>query len=107
METVIYRNRCYEFVDINSKMGKFYQAAFAKHAHGNGRSLMDVYERPAIAKQESWTRLNLIHDFVTVTSYTCHFFTAMATDKGINAVFVYSGRHCYLVADKTDVYGAK
>lgn len=73
METVIYRNRCYEFVDINSKMGKFYQAAFAKHAHGNGRSLMDVYERPAIAKQESWTRLNLIHDFVTVTSYTCHF----------------------------------
>lgn len=74
METVIYRNRCYEFVDINSKNGAFYQATFAKYAHGNGRSLMDVYERPSIAKQEAWARLNLIHDFVTVTSYSCHFF---------------------------------
>ena len=73
METVIYRNRRYEFVDINSKNGNFYQATFAKYAHGNGRSLMDVYERPSIAKQEAWTRLNLIHDFVTVTSYSCHF----------------------------------
>lgn len=73
MKTVIYRDRRYEFVDINSKDGNFYQATFAKYAHGKGRSLMDVYERPSIAKQEAWQRLNLIHDFVTVTSYSCHF----------------------------------
>ena len=103
MKTVMYRDRCYEFVDINSKDGNFYQATFAKYAHGKGRSLMDVYERPSIAKLQAWQRLNLIHDFVTVTSYSCHFFTAMATDRGINAVFVYTGRHCYMVANKTDV----
>lgn len=100
MKTVIYYDRSYEFIDINTSRGKYYRGTFLKYTR-NPRSLYDCYKNPSTAKRYAWERLNSVHDFSTVTSYTSSFFTCMCTDNDFNAIFVYTGRHNFMVANES------
>lgn len=104
MKTVIYRDRSYEFIDINSNRGKHYRATFLKYKR-KPCSLYDCYKKSSTIKRVEWDRLNSVHDFLTVTSYSSQFFTCMCTDNNVNAIFVYTGRHNYMVANELEVFG--
>lgn len=96
-------NHWYEVVNPSTKQARYYCGVFNAHWQPGGVSLYDCYENPSHHKQQAYSNLVEMFWYVTITSYNTFHFTSMSTLEGLNALFVDTGRNCYVVADRADL----